>query len=340
MNDMKQPGRLVSLLIRLSQWQFAPLVCLVLLVSIGTLGYVAIEDMSFLDGLYMTVITLTTVGYREVKHPSPVGQVFTIGLIVFGVSTAAWLAGVLLESVVSEEYQSKRRQRHMQKRLDHLSDHFIVCGYGRIGHEVARFLSVRQLAYAVIEPESSRVAVALAEGVLLVQGNAHDDETLRAVGIERAKGLIAAMASDAENIFIVLSARELNPKLFIVARAAQQDVIRKLERAGANRVISPYVMGGRSMGAAVALPTVSAFLDSITHSERSEIELMEVTVAEGSSLAGQALKDLDIHGKTGAVILVKRSPDGKITPPSFLDAGDTLVAVGTPEQLERLQGML
>lgn len=325
---------------RLSFWRswFAPLFCLILLVSVGSIGYMSIEDLSLLDALYLTVVTLATIGVHEAL--SPIGKVFTIGLIVFGVGTGAWLARAMIEAIWHEESRERRRLRKMQKQIEELSGHFIVCGYGRIGREVARFFARRHISTVVIDSDPERVRVIEADACLLVPGNAHDDAVLRAAGIERAKGLIATVGSDSENIFIVLSARGLNPNLFIVARSSYGEDVSKLQRAGANRVISPSLTGGRSIAAAAAHPAVSAFLDLVTDSERSEIELMELTVPPGSGLAGKALKDLDIYGRTGAVILAKHSADGKVVPPSMIDAGDTLVAVGTMEQLERLQGML
>ncbi len=319
---------------------FVPLFGLLLLVGVGTLGYMHVESLSLLDSLYITVVALTTAGSRQPQELTPTGRIFTIALVVFGVTTAAWTARAMIESFWQEESSGQRRRRRMQKMLHDLNDHFIVCGYGRIGSEICRYLRGRHMPHCVVDDNATYLANADADGELYIQGSCHNDEMLRTAGIERARGLVAATGSDAENIFVVLSARGLNPKLFVVARAAQEESVRKLERAGADRVISPYVMGGRAMAAAVVRPTVSAFIEHLTHSERGEIELMELAVPVNSKLAGKTLRDFNCHERTGAVILAKRSAEGVISPPGVLEPGDTLVVVGTAEQLERLQALI
>jgi voltage-gated potassium channel len=317
---------------------------LLLLVLVGTGGYHLIEGWSLFDSLYMTVITLSGVGFREVRDLSTGGRLFTIVLIVVGLTAAAVLIGSLLETLVEAELGDKRRRRRMEKRLATLKDHTILCGYGRMGQEIAREFDAHGLPYVVVEIDPERSKLLTEAGIPNVPGDATQDAALHAAGIDRARSLIAVAPTDAENIFIVLSARTLNPRLQIVARSITLEDEHKLRRAGADRVVSPYVIGARSIAATVIRPDVVDFLDR--HAQRAAGEMEAFTVTAGAPFCNRTLADARIREQTGCIVLAIRPREHAGTARRFLsnpapDArlreGDVLIALGTPEQLATLE---
>ena len=221
------------------------LLSLLALIALGTIGYHLIEGWDFLDSLYMTIITLATVGYKEVQNLDPPGKVFTIVLIFFGVSIVFWAVASLFETIVSEQLWHTLMRRKMQGQIDKLRDHYIICGFGRMGQEISRVFQSSNVPYTVIEINPAQIPKLIEWGVPFIEGNASDDKVLTAAGILRAKGLVTVAATDEENVFITLTARGLNPNLFIVARSILEGNEGKLKRAGANRVMSPYTAGGQ-----------------------------------------------------------------------------------------------
>jgi voltage-gated potassium channel len=255
-----------------------PLPILLTLLFGGTIGYVLIEGYTPFEGLYMTVITVSTVGYGEVRPLSQTGRAFTIVLIVGGVAAALYTLTELFTMVYAGRLGANLARRRMTRQVDHLRNHVILCGFGRVGHQIAEDLAGGGHAFVVVEREPQGVRDATALGYLVVEGDAGSDGVLRAAGVERARVLITAVASDADNLVVTLSARSLNARLLIVARAAQDESVAKLERAGADRVVSPYQIGGRRMAMLALRPLSVEFVDSVFHQPQGELLLEEIEV--------------------------------------------------------------
>jgi voltage-gated potassium channel len=319
----------------------AILVCLpVVLLLLGSAGYMLVEGWGAFDSLYMSAITLTTVGYLEVHPLTTAGRMFTMGYLLVGVFTMFYAATELVRAVVSGELRGDLGRRRMERMLEEMRDHVIVCGYGRMGHLVCAEFSARDQPFVVVERRGELLeGFALPHGVAL-PGDATTDEVLKRAGVGRARCLVTVAASDADNLFITMSARLLNDRLYIVARADGEEAERKLLRAGATRVVSPYVIGGQRVAQAVLRPTVLDFLELATRRDYLEIEMEEVEVAAGSPLVGAPLKDGRIRRDLGIILVAIKNREGKMmfNPPSdmVLNPGDVLVALGHTEQLERL----
>jgi len=302
----------------------------------GTVGYMQLEGWRLLDALYMTVITLSTVGFTEVHPLTDAGHVFTIALIVTGVSAAAYAVGAIGEYVIGGRLSDALRRQRMQRDIDRLTNHYIVCGYGRVGREVVDELAARQIHTVVIEPSAEAIP-ADGSGTLRILGDATDDDLLRAAGIERAAGLVAAAGDDAINIVVTLSARALNPDLTIVARAIQPEAEDKLRRAGATHVISPYRIGGQRIVTQLLHPRVTDFLDVVMHRRNLGLWLEEITVAPNAAADGRPLDQTRLWGPQGIKVLaIARGGGDLITDPRgdlALGAGDVIIALGTLDQL-------
>src|ERR687893_2275743 len=308
----------------------------------GVLGYMVFEGWSFADALYMTVITLTTVGYREVRPLDATGQLWTMALLITGVGTLFYAAVSSVELVVEGAIRGYFGRRRMEAAINRLRDHYVLCGYGRVGRQVAREFAGDGVPFVIIEQDPAIVEECAEEGYLVLLGEASDDGVLEEAGIRRAGGLVAAVDSDADNVFVVLSARKLNPKLHIVARASSDELAAKLEMAGAERTLSPYAVGGRRLASLVTQPLIVDFLDIVTRGEKGiEFRLEEFDVPEDSFIADRTIGELRIGERTGAMILATRNKEGTFdTTPSAkgrLRAGDTLIVLGTREQIARLE---
>jgi voltage-gated potassium channel len=318
-----------------------PVLALLLLLLGGTAGFHYIEGWSLSDSLYMTVITLSTVGFGEVKPLSLDGKYFAIFLIVFGVASVAWAIGNIFEVLLSEELRLRLRRKKMDKAISQLSGHYIICGYGRMGSEAVGMIRRRGRKCVVVDMDQG-VALQLADtGIPCVIGDATEDQVLLDAGVQRAKGLLSIVATDSDNLLITLSAKVLNPQISVVARCASAEHGDKIRKAGADRVVSPYEIGGRRMAAALLAPAVAEFLDVALHSEDMQIEIEEVCVLEASPIAGQTISGSMIHDKTGAFIIALKGPDGafKESPSAstVLIPGSTMIAVGTACQLAELK---
>jgi voltage-gated potassium channel len=317
------------------------IVMLASVVAGGTLGYMAIERWSAWDAFYMTVITITTVGYREVHEMSRAGQAFTVVLLLGGVGTALYTFTLLATMIVDGGLPGRFRRRQQARMLETIKDHFIVCGYGRIGSIIAHELSRQEVGFVVIEHDSGRVQQALDEGCLAVEADASREEVLRRVGIERARGLIAAVGTDAENVYAVLTARVIRPDLFIVARAESEDASRKLRHAGADRVISPYQIGGQQMAQTAIRPAVVDFVELATSSENLELAMEEITISGQSALANQSILDANLRQRFGVIVVAIQRHDRRMEfnpePATSILAGDKLVVLGRGESLKRLE---
>ena len=307
----------------------------------GTLGYMAIEGWGAWDAFYMTVITVTTVGYKEVHDLSRAGQVFTTLLLFVGVDSVLYIFTLMAAAVVDGGLPGRLQRRRRERMLDTIKDHFIVCGYGRIGSIVSRQFLLQKVPFVVIERAPSRLQAALDAGVLAVEADASREEVLMRVGIERARGLVAVVGTDAENVYAVLSARVLRPDLFIVGRAESDDAMRKLMRAGANRVISPYQIGAVQIAQTAIRPAVVDFVDLATSSENLELAMEEITVGAAAPIANQSVIDANLRQRFGVIIVGIQRQDQHMEfnpePETTILPGDKLVVLGPPASLKRLE---
>ena len=316
------------------------------LIAGGTAGYIGIEHYSFLDALFMTVITLSSVGYGMVHPLDTAGEIFTIVLILFGLGTAAWLFTTVIEAFVSEQAMLLLSRKRMGRVVNSLHEHYIVCGYGRIGQQIALGYRQNKVPYVVIEQEASRLEMLREADIPHVEGDAADDEVLKSAGIERAAALIAVTPTDAINTFIVLSARGLCRDLYIVSRADTLQNEAKLLRAGASRVVSPHILGGRWMAVTAINPAVTDFVTAMTDTDHTEFLLSEFTVTEDSACAGMTFAAAQLKEKTGALVVAIRcgAPTGDFLPnppdDHRLASGDTLISIGSPHQLTQLARLL
>jgi voltage-gated potassium channel len=323
----------------------AILAAIILVIVIGTVGYMLIEGWSPLDSLYMTVTTIFTVGFGEVHQLSRAGQVFTLVVIVLGVGTILYGIGAMVEFVITGQLSGMFRRRVVRKRVERLEGHYIVCGYGRVGEAVADQFKGDKAKFVIVENDPDSIERAEAAGLLVVRGDASTDEVLEAAGVAKAKGLVSAVGSDAGNIFIVLSARVMNPGLFIIARAASEDAISKLRRAGASRVVSPYDIGGRKMATLMLKPLVSDYLEVVTGGGELAFLVEEFQLAPECCVIGKSIETLDVRKKTGATILaVQRATTGLFdtnpSPDATLNPGDKIIAIGTSAEISRLEGLI
>lgn len=321
--------------------RFVPIVAgLLVLPAIGVAGYCWIEGWPVLDALYMTVITLSTVGYTEVHPMSSAGRIFTMGLIAGGGVLAAYALTQVAQIVFSGELRSSWVAQKRRRMLAELSQHFIVCGYGRVGRNVVTELQSEQLPFVVIEPQPEKVTTVQASGALAVQGDAAVEGVLRQAGIERARGLVACAKTDADNVFIVLTARSLRPDLIIVARADVEESEAKLRRAGASRVILPYHITGRRMVTMLVRPDVADFLDEVSHTSGLELVLEQIQIAPTSPLAGLALAVAQARHDFDVTVLACKHADGQWnTRPhseTVVQPGCQLIALGTLPNLQKL----
>lgn len=311
-----------------------------LLVALGTAGYVVIEGWSVLDALYMTVTTMATVGFGEIHPLSQRGRAFTIGLIILGVGGALYLLTTIMQFVFEGHLGRNLERRRMQRRIDQQRDHFILCGFGRVGQQVARDFRNAGVPFVVIDVNQSSLDQAAAEGLACVYGDATRDETLRRAGIERARGLVTCVNSDADNIFVTLSARALRADLYIVARGNNDDAAPKLRRAGADRVVSPYSIGGRQMAMLATRPAAVEFVDRVLSRADVDLLLEDFAVRDGSPLVGRTVREVSQALAPGVLILAIRRQAQLLTQPASdvaLAVGDELVAFGTSAQLRALE---
>lgn len=314
------------------------------LVVVGTLGYWLIDPRyDLFDALYMTVITLSSIGYEETHPLSRGGRVFTILLILGGVFTFFYAVTEVIRTVVSGELRGFWGRQHMEQQLAQLKNHIIVCGFGRVGRLVCQEFSRERVPFVVIDANTELLKdFNLAYGIAL-PGDATSDEILKRAGIERARGLVTVMHSDADNLFTTMSARLISPTLFIVARVEGAASEQKLLRAGANRVVSPYQIGGNRVAQAMLRPTVVDFIELATRSEHIELQLEEARISAASLLAGRSLRDSKIRTELKVIVIAIKKPAGKMLfnpdPDLLLETGDTIVAIGSREQTTRLEAM-
>ena len=327
----------MSLLRRLLQVVYV----LILVIIVGVIGYMFLEDWSFIDALYMTIITISTVGYGEVHGLSTGGRLFSIFLIVGGVGVMFYTVTAIVQYLAEGYLSGVFGRNRMKGKLSKLSGHIILCGYGRVGQEVAHAFKREGAGFIVIEQGPEAFAKAAYDGYLCLQGDATKDDVLDQAGINRAKALVAAVGGDADNIYITLSARGMNPRLLIVARATDAETESKLKRAGADRIIFPLRVGGRRMAVSATRPLVVDFIDTTMQIHDRELVLEDVKVGADSPLAGATIDEGQRHLRGAAILAVREGAGSILTNPSpetRLEPGDELVVIGTREQLRLLEG--
>lgn len=317
---------------------------LVTILSLGTAGFILIEDYPPLDAFYMTLTTIATVGYMEVHPLSSTGRIFNSVLIVIGVSSAFLAIGMMTQTVIEMEMGETLARRRAKRMIEKLRDHYIVCGYGRVGSGAAEELKSAGVPIVVVDRNQERVDEALRSGLLAMTADSTRDETLRQAGVERAKGVVAALETDADNLYLVLSAKTLNPGIRIAARTSEEESEEKLRRVGADVVFTPYSITGHRLALALLRPGVFEFLRVTSRNIGLDVSIEELRVSQASELAGKTLRQLQLRRDLGVIVLAIGKAGGQMlfNPPADaeLAAGDTLIAMGEKDNLSRLSALL
>jgi voltage-gated potassium channel len=318
------------------------IIALAIAIVIGTIGFRFIEGWSLADSFYVTVQTLTTVGYGDLPPRTMAGRGFAIMIMLIGVGGVALAATTIVQSIVQSELVSTFGQRRQSKKMNKLHDHYVICGSGRVGSHLVRDLQRTNEEMVIIENDGPRAAEFAQKGLHVLVGDATIEEVLRAAGVERARGLAACLPEDADNVYVVLTARDLNPKLNIVARAAEEQAEAKLVRAGANHVVAPTIIGGHRMAVSLTKPAVGEFFDSIT-GRKWGLAFEQVMIEPESPLVGRGLRETPIRAELDIVIISIRRRNGEMVfnpaAQTIIEAGDILIAIGQVEALTRLNEM-
>jgi voltage-gated potassium channel len=308
----------------------------------GMIGFHHLLGEGWIDSFYRSVVTVSLTGI-DTKPTGADAEIFTIVLLLLGVAIFAYIAGAIVEMIARGVLTGAWAERRRRRAIDGLRDHYIICGYGRVGRRVAEEFRHAAVPYVVLDFNPDAVAAARDHGDHFIEGNGTEDEDLQAAGLDRARGLVASSDSDADNLYIALSARSVRPDLLIVARASDEDAAKKLKLAGADRIVQPYLAAGRVMANLMLKPQVTAFLDVVTTATAPELRFEEIEVTRASGQAGKTIRDLNIRSETGALIVALRKRDGSFdttpTPDATLDEGDVMIAAGTPEELQALEDL-
>jgi voltage-gated potassium channel len=317
------------------------IVLLLGVVVFGTVGYMLIEGWDWWDSLYMTVISVTTAGYKEVHPLSRAGELFTMVVLTIGVATVLYSFSFVMARVIEGDLESRWVRRRRARMLDELTNHFIVCGFGRMGLIIAQEFARQGIPFVIIERDPERMQRAIDGGFLAVEADASSEQVLKRVQIDRARGFIAAVSTDAENVYAVLTARLLKPDLYIIGRAETEDAKAKLVRAGADRVVSPYQIGGLQLAQTALRPAVVDFVQIATSSENIELNMEQVRIREGAVLAGRSIVEANLRQRFGVVVVGIQRTDGRMEfnppPDAVMRAGDHLVVLGHLDKLRALE---
>ena len=306
----------------------------------GAIGYHAALDETWLQSVYRAVVTVSLTGLDSTP-PNDSSRLLTIVLVLAGITIFAYIGSLVVEAIARGVLGDVWAERRRRRAIEALQDHYIICGFGRVGRRVAGEFQHEGAPFVVVDFSPEAKEAAAEGGVLFIEGNGTDDDDLRAAGLERARGLVAASDDDADNLYITLSARAQNDRLFIVARASTEDAAKKLQLAGADRVVQPYQAAGRVMASLLLRPQVTAFVDVVTSASGEDLRFEEIEVTTACGQGGRSIRDLDIRRQTGALIVALRKRDGSFdttpTPEAVLDVGDVLIAAGTEEELRALE---
>jgi voltage-gated potassium channel len=312
--------------------------------TIGTVGFTVIEGYPPFDAFYMTLTTMTTVGYMEVHTLSRAGRIFNSFLIVIGTSTIFISIGAMTQFIIEVQFGDAIEKRRNKRMIEKLKDHFIICGFGRVGRGAAAELQHAGVPFVVVDIDPERVERAMTAGMLAVNADSTRDDTLRQVGIERARGLVAALATDADNLFAVLSAKGLNPDIYVAARAAEEGAEEKIRRAGADAVFAPYAITGHRLAQSLLRPHVVQFLDFTTKEIGEDVAIEQVRVSDASRIVGKSLKETQLGRDIGVIVMAIRRADGKMmfnpTADTAINAGDYLIVMGPQERLRTLETLI
>lgn len=321
-----------------------PIIVFIVLILVGISGYMIIEGWGLFDAIYMTIITLSTVGYGEVHETSLGGRIFTIILIIIGVFIIAYIVGLVAEIFLEGEIRSILGRRKLDRKIQSLKDHYIICGYGRIGRTICNVLTKRSIPLIVLEKEEQARQELEQDKILYIDRDATHEESLIDAGVRRAKGLVSVVSSDPENVYITLTARGLNPELFILSRAEYSATKAKLLQAGANKVVLPYSIGARRMAQAIIRPAVSDFIELAMHESSFELAIEEIVVGNNSPFANLTLIESKIRKELDIIVIgIKKKDDRTLFNPSSqttIQPGDLLIAMGSYENLEKLRKLL
>jgi voltage-gated potassium channel len=312
--------------------------------TIGTIGFTWIEGYPAFDAFYMTLTTMTTVGYAEIHPLSRAGRIFNSFLIMVGVTTIFIGIGTMTQTIIELELGNALGRRRNKRMIEKLQNHFIVCGYGRVGRGAASELQHAGVPFIVVDIRPERAEQAVAEGMLAVAADSTRDETLRQVGIERARGLVAALSSDADNLFVLLSAKGLNPRIYAAARAAEESAEEKMRRAGADAVFAPYTITGHRLAQSLLRPHVVQFLDFTTKDIGEDVSIEQVRVSENSEVVSRTIQELQLRRELGVIVMAIRKSDGtmQFNPPAdtAVRGGDYLIVMGRQADLRALENVV
>jgi len=319
-------------------------VAIVTTLVIGTLGFTFIAGYPVFDAFYMSLTTMTTVGYGEIHPLSHAGRVFNSFLIVIGVTTIFIAIGSMTQTIIELEFGDALAKRRNKRMIENLKDHYIICGFGRVGRGAASELQHAGVPFVVVDIDPDRVERAMLAGMLAVAADSTHDQTLHLVGIERARGLVAALATDADNLFVLLSAKGLNPNIYVSTRAAEEGAEAKMRRAGADAVFAPYAMTGHRLAQSLLRPHVVQFLDFTTKDVGEDIAIEQVRVANSSEMVSRTIKDMQLRKEVGVIVMAIRKESGEMVfnPPAetAVQGGDYLIVMGRPNNLRALENLL
>jgi voltage-gated potassium channel len=309
------------------------------IILIGTLGFHFIEGWDILEALYTTVTTMSTVGYGDYYPRTTTGQVFTIFLIIFGVGTMLYTIGLMAESMVEGRIRSMMGWGKMDKTIKKMNNHYIICGCGRIGFLISKELAEEKVEFVVVDNNPEVLQKVEEEGLVYLKGDATNDKTLISAGIKRARGVVCVLPTDAENLYVILTAKELNPNVYILSRSEEEQSEHRLLRAGADRVMSPYTLGGVRMAMAILRPAMLDFIEITTRRQSLELRMEEIAVCDGSPMIGKSLEDSEIRQKYGLIIVAVKKDSGKMmfnpVASYIIENGDKLIAMGEDENVKQ-----
>jgi len=315
-------------------------VILLLTLIVGATGYSYLEGFDFFKALYLTVVTISTVGYGDVYARSTGGMIFTVCLIITGVGTMFYTVGLFAETLVEGRLRDIVGKGRMKRIVDSMNNHYIICGCGRIGMLICRELAAEKVPFVVVEKNQEVIDNIEEEGFIHYHGDSTEDRTLLAVGIKRAKGIVCVLPTDAQNLYVILTAKELNPRIWVLARSEEEASERRLLRAGADRVISPYTLGGNRMAMAILRPAMLDFIEITTRRQSLELRMDELAIGDRSLLIGKTLEESGIRQRYGLIIVAVKKDSGKmIFNPAAgytIESGDKLIALGEEDNVSRL----